>query len=64
MPVVKVKDGERFENALRRFKKSVEKAGIMAELRKREYYEKPSVKKKRKQAASKKRAARSNRRKD
>lgn len=58
MPITKVKDGEKFENALRRFRKSVEKAGILQELRKRECYEKPSQKKKRKMAAAKKRAAR------
>jgi small subunit ribosomal protein S21 len=58
MPITKVKDGEKFENALRRFRKSVEKAGIIQELRKRECYEKPSQKRKRKMAAAKKRAAR------
>jgi small subunit ribosomal protein S21 len=55
---IKVKDGERVDNVLRRFRKVVEKSGILQELRKREYYEKPSVKKKRKQAASRKRAKR------
>lgn len=58
MAVIRVKEGERFDNALRRFRKEVEKSGIMQELRKREHYEKPSVKKKRKQAAAKKRASR------
>ncbi len=58
MSFIKVKEGERFDNALRRFRKIVEKAGIMQELRKREHYEKPSVKKKRKQIAAKKRARR------
>jgi small subunit ribosomal protein S21 len=62
MPVVKAKEGERFDNLLRRFRKAVDKSGIMAELRKREHYEKPSVKKKRKMAASRKRAARQARR--
>jgi len=57
MPITKVKDGEKFENALRRFRKSVEKAGIIQELRKRECYEKPSEKRNRKKAAAKKRAA-------
>lgn len=54
MPGVKVREGETFEQALRRFKKQCEKAGILSELRKREHYEKPSVKKKKKRAAAKK----------
>jgi len=48
MTSVRVKDGESFEGALKRFKKIVEKAGILTELRKREFYEKPSIKRKRK----------------
>ncbi len=56
MPGVRVRDGESFENALKRFKKQCEKAGILSEIRKREYYEKPSVKKKKKALAAKKRA--------
>ena len=59
---IKVKDGERIDNALRRFRKVVDKSGVLQELRKREYYEKPSVKKKRKQAAARKRAKRNSRR--
>ena len=55
MAGVKVRDGESFEGALKRFKKACEKAGILAELRKREHYEKPSVKRKRKAAAARKR---------
>ena len=58
----KLKDGERIDNALRRFRKVVEKSGNLQELRKREYFEKPSVKKKRKQAAARKRAKRNSRR--
>jgi small subunit ribosomal protein S21 len=54
---VKVKDGESFESALRRFKKMCERAGILSEIRKREHYEKPSEKKKRKAAMSKKRGS-------
>lgn len=54
MPGVKVRDGETFEQALRRFKKQCEKAGILSELRKREYYEKPSIKKKKKMKAARK----------
>jgi small subunit ribosomal protein S21 len=56
MPGVKVRDNEPFENALRRFKKQCEKAGVLSEIRKREYYEKPSVKRKRKLLAAKKKA--------
>ena len=55
MPGVRVKDNESFESAMRRFKKQCEKAGILSEVRKREHYEKPSVKKKRKALAAKKR---------
>ena len=55
MPGVRVKEGEPFENAMKRFKKQCEKAGILSEIRKREYYEKPSVKRKRKQLAARKR---------
>ena len=47
MPGVRVKEGESFENAMKRFKKQCEKAGILSEIRKREHYEKPSVKRKR-----------------
>lgn len=56
MTGVRLKDNESIESAIRRFKKQCEKAGILAELRKREYYEKPSVKRKRKAIAAKKRA--------
>jgi small subunit ribosomal protein S21 len=56
MPVIKVKDNEPFEIAMKRFKKQVEKAGILTELRRREYFDKPSIRKKKKAAASKKRA--------
>jgi small subunit ribosomal protein S21 len=55
MPGVRVREGETFEQALRRFKKQCEKAGILSELRKREYYEKPSMKRKKKKAQAKKR---------
>lgn len=56
MSGVKVRDGESFESAIRRFKRSCEKAGILTELRKREHYEKPSVKRKKKRIAARKRA--------
>ena len=55
MPMIKVKEGESFESALRRFKKQVEKAQILSEIRKREHYEKPSVKRKKKLLAARKR---------
>ncbi len=56
MAGIRVNEGEPFENALRRFKKQCEKAGILSEIRKRESYEKPSVKKKKKAIAARKRA--------
>ncbi|RMF82932.1 MAG: 30S ribosomal protein S21 [Nitrospirae bacterium] len=59
---VRIKDGDHFEAAIRRFKKQCEKSGLMAELRKREYYEKPSVRRKRKQIAARKRLAKMQRR--
>ncbi len=55
MPGVKMREGEGVDRALKIFKKQVEKAGIMSELRKRQHYEKPSVKKKKKAAAARKR---------
>lgn len=54
MSEVKVKDNESLDNALRRFKKNCAKAGIMQEVRKREHYEKPSVKRKMKSEAARK----------
>jgi small subunit ribosomal protein S21 len=56
MTVVIVKENEPFESALRRFKKQCEKTGILSEIKKREHYEKPSVKRKKKILAAKKRA--------
>ena len=56
MPDIKIKENESFENALKRFKKQCEKTGILSEIRKREHFEKPSLKKKRKALAAKKRA--------
>ncbi len=55
MPGIKVRETEPFEGALKRFKKQVEKAGVLSEVRKREFYEKPSVKKKKKAIAARKR---------
>lgn len=56
MPAVIVKEGESLESALRRFKKQCEKTGILSEIKKREHYEKPSVRRKKKMLAAKKRA--------
>jgi len=56
MPSVQVKGDESFESALRRFKKQCEKAGVLSELRKREHYEKPSVRRKKKAIAARKKA--------
>ena len=55
MSEVRVKDGESLENALRRFKRKTARDGILAEARKREHYEKPSVKRKKKSEAARKR---------
>jgi small subunit ribosomal protein S21 len=51
----RVKENEYFDAALRRFKRACEKAGILTELRRREYYEKPTQERKRKKAAAVKR---------
>ena len=56
MTVVIVEADESFESALKRFKKQCEKSGLMSELRKRQHYEKPSVKRKRKALAARKKA--------
>lgn len=56
MPGIQIRDNESFEAALRRFKKQCEKAGILSEVRKREHYEKPSIKKKKKSLAARKRS--------
>jgi small subunit ribosomal protein S21 len=54
MPVVKVREDETLENALRRFKRKCEKSGILSELKKRQHYEKPSARRKRKALAARK----------
>jgi len=54
MSEVRVREGESLESALKRFKKKTALAGVMAEIRKREHYEKPSVKKKKKAEAARK----------
>ncbi|MEM6456763.1 MAG: 30S ribosomal protein S21 [Acidobacteriota bacterium] len=58
MPIVHVRDEESFENALRRFKRKCEKSGVLTELKKRQHFEKPSVKRKRKNLQAKKKIAR------
>ena len=55
MSTVVIKDNETLDAALRRFKRDCAKAGIMGEIRKREHYDKPSVKRKKKSEAARKR---------
>ena len=55
MPAIRVKENEPFEVAMRRFKRAVEKTGLLTELRAREAYEKPTTERKRKKAAAAKR---------
>ena len=55
MPEVKVGENESIESALKRFKKKVQKAGSLSEVKRREVYEKPSIKRKRKSEAARKR---------
>ncbi|MCI5604054.1 MAG: 30S ribosomal protein S21 [Clostridia bacterium] len=55
MSEVRVKDNESLDSALRRFKRQCAKSGVMAEVRKREHYEKPSVRRKKKSEAARKR---------
>ena len=61
MPIVRLREGESFEGAVRRFKKQCEKAGILTEVRKREHFEKPSIRKKRKSIAARKRVEKKSR---
>ena len=55
MTTIRVKENEPFDVALRRFKRACEKAGVLTELRRREFYEKPTQERKRKKAAANKR---------
>ncbi|HID81430.1 MAG TPA: 30S ribosomal protein S21 [Chromatiales bacterium] len=55
MPFVKIKENEPFDITLRRFKRTCEKAGVLSEVRRREFYEKPTAIRKRKKAAAVKR---------
>ncbi|SMP39513.1 30S ribosomal protein S21 [Anoxynatronum buryatiense] len=52
MSEIKVKDNESLDNALRRFKRQCAKAGVLSEAKKREHYEKPSVRRKKKAEAA------------
>jgi len=55
---VKIGENDSFETALKRFNRKIQQDGILAEARRREHYEKPSVKRKRKEAAKRRKAAR------
>jgi len=55
MAEVRVKENETLDSALRRFKRSCAKSGVLSELKKRQHYEKPSVKRKKKAEAARKR---------
>jgi small subunit ribosomal protein S21 len=55
---VKVREGETFESALRRFNKKIKQNGVLSEVRRREHYEKPSVRRKKKLVAARKRRSR------
>ena len=59
MSEVKVREGETFESALRRFNKKIKQNGILSEVHRREHYEKPSVRRKRKLLAARKRRVKS-----
>ena len=61
MPSVKIKSNESFDIGLRKFKRACEKAGVIPEVRKREFYEKPTAVRKRKAAAAVKREAKNQR---
>ena len=62
MPSIKVKENEPFDIAIRRFRRACEKAGVLTEIRKREFYEKPTSVRKRKAAAAVKRVHKRNNR--
>ncbi|MGO9614574.1 MAG: 30S ribosomal protein S21 [Dissulfurispiraceae bacterium] len=61
MPSIKVRDTESFESALKTFKKQCEREGILSDVKKREHYEKPSIKKKKKILAARKKAIKGSR---
>lgn len=62
MAMIRIRDNEGFEQAFRRFKKACEKSGILSEVKKREHFEKPSVRKKKKSISARKRAMKKQRR--
>lgn len=59
MAEVMAEEGESFESLLRRFNKRVQQEGILSEVRRREHYEKPSVKRKKKEAVKRRKSSRS-----
>lgn len=61
MAYIRIRENEAFESAFRRFKKSCEKSGILSEVKKRECYEKPSIRKKKKSINARKRLAKKKR---
>jgi len=58
---VMVGNNESFESLLKRFNRRVQQSGILAEVRRREHYEKPSIKRKRKEATKRRKTTRSSR---
>ncbi len=56
MAFIRIRENEAFEQAFRRFKKACEKSGVLSEVKKREHFEKPSVRRKKKSIAARKRA--------
>lgn len=62
MSNVRAEENESFESLLRRFNRSVQQSGILSEIRHREFYEKPSIKRKRKEASKKRKSVRAPRR--
>ena len=62
MTEVVANPNESFESLLKRFNKKVQQSDVLGEVRRREYYEKPSIKRKRKEAAKRRKAARASRR--
>ena len=55
MAEIRVKENESLDSALRRFKRQCARSGVIAEVKKREHYDKPSVKRKKKSEAARKR---------
>lgn len=58
MSEIRVGENETIDNALRRFKRKCQRAGVLSEVRKREHYDKPSVRRKKKSEAARKRKSR------